>query len=323
MNSKYCFLLGAGASVPAGIPTIEQLYNLYLKNLTEKELNFIKKLDQIFADGQNENYSLSLGVLFKTLNLLDEVNSEPVKSFFSGFKEDIANNLDLVLPMTNKLKNLIRKKCSSIREEDIEYLLPLMKFVDDTDSLQVFTLNYDLIIETLCELYRIDYTDGFKLNWEPKLLDNKEDYDLRLYKLHGSIIWYQTEQGDRLKLPIINYEGDLKYFLGSKLSNMLVYPGEADTEPFQKLLSFFDEELLRKKVLISIGYSFCDSLIREKVLAGLKDNPKLHICLISPHARNAIDKYFSDYRERVIAFNKRVDKALKDDFLYYNLKEIL
>lgn len=322
MVTEYCFLLGAGASAPAGIPTMGQLYDLYLENLTEKKLNFIEQLEQNLDSKWKKGRELNLESLLRTLNLINKVNRKPIKSFFTDFRESINQNLDLVAPMIKELKGLIRKKCSMVYEEDIEYLLPLLKFIHETDSLQIFTLNYDLTIEILCELYRINYTDGFNLHWKPKLLQNKE-HDLRLYKLHGSVIWYQTENGKKLKLPIIDYKGELKYFLGNELSNMLVYPEQNKPEPFKKLLEFFDEELLQKKLLISIGYSFCDPLIRQKVLAGLKDNPELHIYLVSPHAQELLENYFSDYHERIVVFNQAIEDALQEDFLYSKLKNIL
>ncbi|SJZ35350.1 SIR2 family protein [Selenihalanaerobacter shriftii] len=322
MTTEYCFLLGAGASVPAGIPTMNQLYELFLEILTQEELEFINQLETVLDRHRDDENSFNLESILRILNLINRVDKEPIQSFFCGFKDGIENNLDLVGPMIKKLKGLIREECVT-KERNIEYILPLIKFIHEADALQIFTLNYDLIIEILCELYRLKYTDGFNFTWEPKLLENDRKYDLRLYKLHGSIIWHRTQEGKSLKIPIINYEGELKYFLGSELSNMLVYPEENKQEPFQRLLKYFDLELLEKRLLISIGYSFCDALIRQRVLDGLKDNPKLHIYLICPNAQEILEKYFSNYRQRVTVFNQGIKEMLTDDSLYFKLKEFL
>ena len=321
MTTEYCFLLGAGASVPAGVPAMSELYKLYLDKLTVQEVKFINQLENEVDFLQAEDKELNLESLFEVLDLITNLDNRLIKSFFGNFKEGILNHLNLVPAMLKKLKMLIRRECN-IQKKDIEYLLPLMKFIHESDSLQVFTLNYDLTIETLCELYRINYTDGFDLVWKPELLQ-REDYDVRLYKLHGSIIWYQTERGKRLKLPIINYDKELRYFLGTELSGMLVYPEHNKYEPFKNLLNHFDQELLRKKVLISIGYSFGDPLIRQMVLDGLKDNPKLHIYLVSPSAQKIAGKYFSQYQDRLVIFNKGINEFLADKSLYIKLRALL
>ncbi|MBM7624367.1 SIR2 family protein [Sporohalobacter salinus] len=321
MNNKYSFLLGAGASVPAGIPSLEKLYKLYLENLTKKEISLINLMEERLGENKNQDYNFNLKSLLNMLNLLKKFDQEPIKSLFFNIENELINNLNLVPTMIRKLKKIIRNKCMA-EEKNINYLLPLRKFIYNANSLQIFTLNYDLIIETLCELYRIDYTDGFKLTWQPELFED-ESFDLRLYKLHGSSIWYETENGKKLKIPISNYKGDLKYFLGTELSNLLIYPQKNNREPFQKLLHYFDLHLLEIDTLISIGYSFNDSLIRQRVLDGLKNNPRLHIYLISPHAEETLNKYFSHYKERIFVFNQGVREVLADDFLYFKVQDFL
>ncbi|ADL12273.1 SIR2 family protein [Acetohalobium arabaticum] len=316
MNNKYSFLLGAGASVPAGIPPLEQLYELYVENLTKREIDLISLMEDRFA---KDDYNFNLKLLLKILNLFKELDQEPIKSLFINTDNELINNLDLVSTMIKKLKRLIRKECT-VEKSNIDYLLPLRRFIYNIDSLQVFTLNYDLLIETLCELYQINYTDGFRLTWQPDLLEDKS-FDLRLYKLHGSSMWYETEDERKLKIPVTNYDGKLEYFLGTELSNLLVYPKKNSCEPFQKLLHYFGLHLLETEILICIGYSFGDSLIKQQVLEGLKNNPQLHIYLVSPHAEQTLEEHFSCYKERITFFNLGIEEALADDFLYFKVHD--
>lgn len=68
---------------------------------------------------------------------------------------------------------------------------------DPENDISIYTLNHDLVIETLLEAEGLELTDGFSTNnsslFDPsepekiKIFDNSFDGRIKLYKLHGSI----------------------------------------------------------------------------------------------------------------------------------------
>ncbi|MGB6672908.1 MAG: SIR2 family protein [Candidatus Nitrosopolaris sp.] len=78
---------------------------------------------------------------------------------------------------------------------NVRYLKPLNYFISSYRTLQIFSTNYDICVETFCEENNKKYFDGFTPSWDPDEF-HKRDVHLFLYKLHGSVRWYRTEQGD-------------------------------------------------------------------------------------------------------------------------------
>ena len=94
----------------------------------------------------------------------------------------------------------------------------------------------------MCKENDISFTDGFKEEWSSDYFID-EDYDLKLYKLHGSLYWYKTEKGKHIKLPIKNVNVDqLTYFMDEKISETLIWPmitKDYTTGPFPWLMQEF------------------------------------------------------------------------------------
>ena len=65
----------------------------------------------------------------------------------------------------------------------------------EVSSVDLFTLNHDLVIERHLEGYGIKYTDGFGpaengvRYWSPATF-KQPDLNVRLLKLHGSVNWF-------------------------------------------------------------------------------------------------------------------------------------
>ncbi len=87
---------------------------------------------------------------------------------------------------------------------DLDYLRYYLRCVRDAcqdaeiSSLDLFTLNHDIVIERYLEECGIEYTDGFEppVNgvryWSRKVLE-RPCYNVRLLKLHGSVNWFLFE----------------------------------------------------------------------------------------------------------------------------------
>ena len=140
------------------------------------------------------------------------------------------------------------------------------------NSVEIFTTNYDLLMEQAFEDYRVPYFDGFAGACKPffDLLSMEEDMLpprwARLWKLHGSINWYQVsdkgvfrgtskEEGGSMRVIHPSY---MKY----QESRRMPYLAMVD-----RLRAFLKQPT---STLIICGYSFRDEHVNEVILQGLR-----------------------------------------------------
>ncbi len=162
------------------------------------------------------------------------------------------------------------------------------------EPIEIFTTNYDLLIEQGLESQKAPYFDGFIGNRQPFLDIAAIEQDqlparwTRLWKLHGSINW-QFEKGP----------GVIRRIGGSAGGAALIHPSHLKYEQSRRMPYLIMIDRLRsflKKpsaVLVVSGYSFGDDHINECLVEGLRSNPSAVVfgLLFSkldayPHARD-------------------------------------
>jgi PAS domain-containing protein len=209
------------------------------------------------------------------------------------FSEGI--NIDDVSKLADLLQVFIRKTVVIEKEQKLEYLHELAKFVPPT--LEIFSVNYDTCIEQLCHLKHLTYSDGFDIYWHPQNLRSK-DWDIKLFKLHGSVIWFESQIKEYLKIPIRTFVGDketsLELITGEDLKPLLIYPMQKwqYVEPLTELQLMFKERLIDKdtRVLVVVGYSFRDDYIIRMLWDAARINSDLHIILLNPSAQEIFER---------------------------------
>lgn len=139
---------------------------------------------------------------------------------------------------------------------------------------ELFTPNYDLLLEQALEAIRVPYFDGFVGSVAPFFDLHAIEADelprrwARLWKLHGSINW---SLGD----------GGTVYRIRSEpgAANRVIYPSHLKYEQSRRMpyLAFLDrlKSFLRNPsaVLVTCGYSFRDQHLNEVLLDGAEGNP--------------------------------------------------
>ena len=148
-------------------------------------------------------------------------------------------------------------------------------------SIEIFTTNYDVLLELAINRAGIDVETGRISNEIHMRLDTTfwdapgepiEDKVGRLTKLHGSVDW-QFRNGD---IVIGN-----SFFTGQHQNHLILYPGNKG-EPESELFRKFHQHLLavveNADVAIFIGYAFRDQYINS-ILSNL--NSKTAVILIN------------------------------------------
>jgi len=141
-----------------------------------------------------------------------------------------------------------------------------------TQPIEIFTTNYDLLMEQALEDCRAPYFDGFVGTRNPYFdAQSIEDDTLlprqwtRFWKLHGSINWHQSIDGGV-------YRGTSEQVS----SNLVIYPSHLKYEESRRMpyLALIDRlKLFMKKptaVLVTVGYSFGDEHLNEVIIQGLE-----------------------------------------------------
>ncbi|MDE0036449.1 MAG: SIR2 family protein [Gammaproteobacteria bacterium] len=137
--------------------------------------------------------------------------------------------------------------------------------------LELFTVNYDLLLEAALEKARATYFDGFMGNIEARfqteLVESMPGTDgeslpsflIRLWKLHGSLNWMWTDDGELVRIGQAVPEGRAA----------AIYPSDAKYEESRRVPFVVLQDRLRRSlnepetlVLIS-GYSFGDEHVNE------------------------------------------------------------
>lgn len=144
-------------------------------------------------------------------------------------------------------------------------------------AIQIFTTNYDLLMEQALEEFRVPFFDGFsgsfRTFFDPHTMD-EDDLPprwVRPWKLHGSINW-------RLESPENISRGENL----DAAQMRIIHPSHLKYEESRKMPYFAMMDRLRalfKKqcVLITCGYSFQDQHINQILMEGTKSNPRSNI----------------------------------------------
>lgn len=280
--------MGSGASVPFDKPTTSQLKNklqskyghdnfhdFVLRTMLDVyEFKDIEYVLQSITD--IVNFSSSLGnTYFKSLthtanlrhtmmtyngnSYVFEQVVEELKKVYETLKKEIFLNYSWT---TNENKNLI-----SIYQELFQM------FSEMSDSIRIFTTNYDQAIEHYCELEdNLRLVDGFKhdenkqkylwangdYSYFDKIDDKKEN--VYLYKLHGSLNWKENKIKGIERVSEESMVSDPKF-----PNNVLVYPtltpkDGLEKEPFRQIYDNFKQQMKQLDYCIVIGFSFRDRL---------------------------------------------------------------
>lgn len=171
-------------------------------------------------------------------------------------------------------------------------------------AVELFTPNYDLLMEQALEQRRVPYFDGFVgsantfFDVASMEQDNLPARWSRLWKVHGSINWWRTPLGN-VERRISTEKGD----------RQMIYPSHLKYDqsrrlPYLAMLDRLKAFLSRgQAVLITCGYSFSDQHLNEVILQGLSGNPTA-ICFGLLHGDRA------NYPEAVSRARKQSNLSL-------------
>jgi hypothetical protein len=281
--------LGAGASAAAKVPMTVAMLQAFREDTSQETAHGRDLLGELerFLDSHRvpplkvDEPERDIERTFETVAVLQDISgtASPLLSPDMPPRLRMPEALQL---LKDELQTYVRKRCL-VRPVDLAPLLSFRKFFERFDRLDIVTVNYDIVVELLCEINQVQYSDGFQLFWDDRQFERTP---VRIYKLHGSAIWFQSPREGYLKVPLRFESNRVERLRGETATPLMMYPAEKwdDSEVFLALHSRFHRLLRDNDWMVVVGYSFRDEHLNHAILEEARANPNLKILLISPNA---------------------------------------
>jgi hypothetical protein len=260
--------------------------------------------------------------LLKGLKILQDSQADTLQKELARVLNEFAAKL---LATENKIVTGIETDREEAFGVLVNFLMSFASRMGNRDRLNIFTTNYDRLIEAGSELAGIRLIDRFVGNLTPVFRSSRLDVDMhynppgirgeprylegvcRFTKLHGSVDWIQNRDEIR-RIGVPFGVMDLKPFLNAPglaatsddAFKLMIYPNEAkDREtamyPYVELFRDFAAAVCRpNNTLVCYGYSFGDDHI-NRVIQDMLTIPSTHLVIIA----------FDDESQRIIrAYNQ-------------------
>ncbi|KAB1062106.1 SIR2 family protein [Salibacter halophilus] len=310
-------VLGSGATVPYGLPTMSQL-----AEQLETEINFNSDdRDNYEVWNEFKNKLQKTGDLETALQetrVTEAILKRVIKCTWNFVNEADKKAFDKIIsnPQEFHLINLLKHFGTSQRE------------------LRVITTNYDRLAE-----YASSYTNGFAYtgftnnyvgNHIAEAADQKYKqldhygYLIKIWKIHGSLDWFKNGEGVVRSFPHSQYIAD-------NHSPCIITPGaekyrESLQDPFRSILTQIDKDFSNASSFLCIGYGFNDEHVHPKLLSKAKnDNIPVVLAtkeiskaakreilnsdiqkyaLIEDNGKNGTRVFLSDHEEEIVYDNE-------------------
>jgi hypothetical protein len=256
----------------------------------------------VLGSGASAAYGMSgMGALAKHLVANTEISglSSPETEAWETFCQVLENGLDLesalhkvdVSEMLNS--RIIQATWTLINSEDIHIfheslqnkaMFPLSRllghmFKSSLKTINIVTTNYDRLAEYACDQERLHRYTGFTHGFFRQLAAPNEITSQRrvnIWKVHGSLDWFQSPLEDTVALTSIGYIPD-------NYEPQIVTPGtlkyqKTHFEPYRSIINNADQAINAANSYLCIGYGFNDEHIQPKLMAKcLRQNTPITI----------------------------------------------
>ena len=203
--SNIGFFFGAGTSCAFGLPDIMTLTVECNKRLGSPEQILFEKIKRSIEKLEGLK-SISIENILNYVRKIRDITQGRADYSFDGITGEQAVELDKKI--CKAVFNVIREK------EDLADVSDMRRFIAWYDSAnkrfvkEIYTTNYDMLLEMALEANYTPYFDGFTGSYEPffspesiEIFPREEDFTSRwihLWKIHGSLNWMK-----KIKQPLL------------------------------------------------------------------------------------------------------------------------
>lgn len=322
---EVALFLGAGASRAFDYPTTAE----FVQNLTEvinpNEKRILESLMRApdVSDIEHVLQTIDPIITFSSNPYIKNLfqHSQPTIPLISGsvnwrdFIKWCSSLKDTAIGELHRQYEFDRTKLRKIADA-YGILFEKLQVLNQYQYLDIFTTNYDSIIEHLCTEGEqvVPFTCGFIRNsrsgrefWNPEQLrkwkPKGRGLAIKLYKLHGSLDWRETDDERIERMPT---EERVSRTTKRHKRNILIYPAQKNyvtEDPFRRLMRHFEEVLNQYNSCLVIGFSFRDPFINRDFLDFLNAERKRRLIVVSPNAS-------TDAKTNLVEGNKKLEKQV-------------
>lgn len=311
-KTNIVFLLGAGASAPSNIPTVNLLLPELLKRAKKIGREDLDRLAKFCEERELKNiedlltaaYISNFAVKNRNVNSLLKyflMNDDKAQQKFLRSLESDASSISFLQDTLQTLFGLLASTMISAKPNQTHE--EIVKFAKTHQKCSIITTNYDgcmdeAILRAGMKLKNYINEDSYFINVDD--IDKlKEHQPINLIKMHGSINWAYCDscQGvkefDLLFLKESYEENKLSYpvmglckICGGLSRPLLVPPLSFKILMFPKLIDLWNsakEEIEKADYLIVIGYSFAeaDTYITKIVARSMSVNKNQRMIVVN------------------------------------------
>ena len=281
------FFFGAGTSCAFGLPTISKLTEETKNMLSSSQQNFYNTVEASVKDLSSKK-DVTIENILNHLREIRELTKGRNDYNFKGISGKQAADLDDAI--CNSIFKIIESKT---KEADISALRRFFAWYDSANRgfvKEIYTTNYDMLLEKAMEANRIPYFDGFTGSYEPFFSpESIESFPgegdsttrwIRLWKMHGSLNWMKKPTNADSEERIIRV-----WQIDAPKNALMIYPSRekynfSRKEPYVAYFDRFKSYLNRgQSVFVICGYSFGDDHINEVIYNALRNNSRLYVAV--------------------------------------------
>lgn len=262
LEKQPVILLGTGATIPYGLPSMTELAN-HIKesiedNSTEWEsflsaLETIGDLEKALQDTQL-NPLLTDKIIIKTWELINHKDLE----CYNGLLDETEKKFPL--------KDLFSKLLQS-----------------HPKHVKVITTNYDRVAEYAADLAEANIHTGFSgrylLSFTQNYLQSCPNQNrVDIWKVHGSLDWFNRENN-------LSFSSPLAKEIPKNTVPLVVMPGvvkyqQTHLEPYRTVMNEADKALMQAQCFLCIGYGFNDEHVQPKLFQQIQKKGKPIITIV-------------------------------------------
>jgi NAD-dependent SIR2 family protein deacetylase len=318
-STNIAFLLGAGASVPSGIPAVEGLLDELMKRGRKMQNKDINRLVKYCENNDIDNIEDVLTAAYLADFATENSRIASLIEFFlfrddGNMKDDInSSSVSFLQETLQTLFGLLTSTMLSASPNDAHEAI--VDFSQSYRNTSIITTNYDGCIDEAIIQTDTDLEGGLEEEssapyYFPKqktleetaktneMNEEKEEQSIELIKIHGSVNWTYCEscqavhtynlkevkrfyQDDIISYPVIGICPDC----GGRRRPLLVPPIAFKFLRYPALVGLWQsakENINDAEYIIVVGYSFADSddYIRKIIYRSMIENPDQKMILV-------------------------------------------
>jgi hypothetical protein len=321
-DEKVMILLGAGASIPVGIPGMAGLAQLFEEEIAK---------EQTPREGYHALRRFGAGTdVEELLQLANSIIEFPNHKLGAFVEECVRGNTtdSRFVGEVSKRRNKVVREVTAFRDRLLEWLTQICLAFHREDAyalfeafvkkaagnkIPIFTTNYDGVLEFVAQRSRVPVVDNFipkagRYYWDPSLA-SFSGKGLRLVKIHGSIYWHADEDGRIERIdPPVPYNSE-----GKRVERLLIVPTrfkDIYQRNYFPLYTSFLRTLGKAKAVVIIGHSMRDEYLLAAVRDRLRDRD-FRVIVLDPEfpAKEALLGEGEDVEQQIAHIPQKLEEA--------------